>query len=662
MMSKREFYQIVSICIIGLTLIGCLDTERLVANYKTFTGQTIKDFLDVDTAFSKFERALDRANALTLMASYGKYTCFVPDNKAIDEYVLSHGFSSFETFLDSAKAVRKMVFYHLIDGESNQTGTYLTTGFSAGSIETKNMIGRYLYTTLAADGIGWLVNNDARIQSGDNVLVNGVVHLVDKVVEGNDDLLPDFIEKKTGFKIYDQALKITGLRDSLVLIEDESYQPSVAAQPPKRSFGYTALLESDSVLALNGIQNMTDLRAYAKTHYPEGAGLDDQDPNSSLFRFVAYHLLPVKLTSSQICPTRDFTVTQTFEKEDWQKEHFRDGRFSLDNFWFPMASNTVLNVQVFKWRSKDAQKPVFNDARNPYDARYTNMVEEVSDAVTLDLSTSNLDCLNGVIHTLTGMLVYDETIYHKRLRMDFSSFLPELWNNDLLRHDNKAYLIPQKYCRNLTFDAKDDVYLYYYPNDAQHSHYWGDQFMMFGRCNTTITIGPVPSGSYEVRIGYHVRQADYGIVQYYLDGEPCGIPLDQTKSAKDDASIGWTQVWWWRYGGGDEDPVLASSWLSGNETEDDYYGYDNDKSMHNRGYMKAPDSYAGKELANGNYEPVHVGTARNDPYEIRRVLKMVTWNRTSTHQLRISALMNKRFMLDYIEFMPKDLLENEDAH
>ncbi|HET9571829.1 MAG TPA: fasciclin domain-containing protein [Bacteroidales bacterium] len=648
--------------VLPFLLSSCLETERLVDNYKTFTGQTIKDFLDSDTAYSKFERALDKANALSLMASYGKYTCFVPDNQAMDRYVAAHGFTSFTSFLDSVQAVRKMVFYHLIDGESNQTGTFLTAGFNAGSLETKNMIGRYLYTTLSADGTNWLINNNSKITSADHLLVNGVVHLVDKVVEGNDELLPDYIENDGHFNLYDQALKVTGLRDSLLLIEDEKYKQGTAAQPSKREYGYTALLETDSLLALNGITDLAGMSAYAAQHYPGGAGLDFKNPNSSLYRFVAYHLLPVKLTSSQLCPTNDFTVTQTFEKESWQKEHFRDGRFSLDNYWFPMATNTVLNVQIFKWRDKEAQKPVFNDARNPYDARYTNMTEEVAGVVTLDLNNSNLDCLNGVVHTLTGMLVYDETIYHKRIRMDFSSFFSELWNNDLLRHSGKSYLVPLKYCKNITYDAKDDVYLYYYPTDALHSHYWGDQFMMFGRCNTTITIGPIPSGSYEVRIGYHVRQADYGIVQYYLDGEPCGIPLDQTKSAKNDASIGWTQVWWWRYGGGDDDPVLSGSWLSGSETEDDFYGYDNDKSMHNRGYMKAPDSYAGKELANNNYDPVHVGTARNDPYEIRRVLKMVTWNQTTTHQLRISALMNKRFMLDYIEFMPKDLLEDEDAH
>ncbi|HET9571835.1 MAG TPA: fasciclin domain-containing protein [Bacteroidales bacterium] len=629
-------------------------------NYKTFTGQTIKDFLDSDTAYSKFEAALERADALPLMASYGKYTCFVPNNKAVDDYVATHGYASFETFLDSVKAVRQMVFYHLIDGESNKVGTYLTTGFVSGSIETKNMIGRYLYTTLSTDGASWLINNNSRVLSGNNLMVNGVVHLVDKVVEGNDDVLPDFIEKDGRFTLYDQALRMTGLRDSLLKVEDETYVKLLTNNPPKKYYGYTALLESDSVLALNGIRNLSDMRAYAALKYPEGVGMDDKNPNSSLNRFVAYHLLPVKVTTSQICPTREYTVTQTFEKEDWQRENYRDGKFSLENYLFPMASNTILQVQQFKWRDKLAQKPVFNDKRNVFDAKYTNMAEEEPDAVTLDLEKSNMDCLNGVVHALTGMLYYDESLYHKRIRMDFTTFFPEMWNNNLLRRGIN-FRLPLGYCSNITFDKKEDVYLIY-DNVNPHSFMWSDFFTMFGRCNVTVKIGPIPSGSYEVRVGYRVREADYGIVQYYLDGEPCGIPLDQRLSAKVDASIGWNQVWWWRYGGGDEDPYLGTSWISGNESEDDYFGFENDKSMHNRGYMKAPDSFTSKELANLNYNAVHVGSARNDPQGLRRVLKMVTWNKTETHTLRISALMNKQFMLDFIEFMPKDLIEYEDTH
>ena len=90
-------------------------------------------------------------------------------------YVKEQGYGSFEHFLDSVEAVKEMVFYHLIDGEANDAGNYETAGFTSGSIDTKNMLGRYLYTSIAPDGTAWMINNSARIVSGDHMLVNGVV-------------------------------------------------------------------------------------------------------------------------------------------------------------------------------------------------------------------------------------------------------------------------------------------------------------------------------------------------------------------------------------------------------------------------------------------------------------------------------------------------------
>lgn len=665
MKNKRAFHHFVIaslLCLVAIVVGACTDSDDVGDNYKTFTGETIKDYLDDHAEYSKFETALEKADALSLMSSYGKYTFFLPDNDAVDKYVTEKGYASFEAFLDSTEAVRKMVYYHIIDGESNGTSTYLTTTFGTSNIETKNMTGRYLYTTMSDDGVTWLINKEARITSPNNVMVNGVVHIVDRVLEGNEDLIYDYIANSTDFTLYAEALKATGLCDSLSLIEDESYvQPTglSPAAPERRLYGYTALLEPDDVLKANGIGDLNAMRAKASELYPDGAGKADTDPDGSLFRFVAYHLIPYKITSSKLCPTRDMTVTQTFIVPEWQTETFRDGKFSLDSYLFPMAKNTIINVQKFVWRDQSEQTPVFNDPRNPYDPKYVNMNNEESDVVTLDMTRSDIDCLNGAIHALTGLLYYREDVYHKRLRMDFASFLPEMFNNDLLDANHN---IPRGYCDGVTYDDKDGISLNYYIRYGTHSYWWGDVLMVKGRCNFEIELGPIPSGSYEVRIGYHVRTNDYGVVQYYIDGEPCGIPLDQSIIATASAEIGWNQTWFYLYGGVEQNPILAGSWQSGRETEDDYYGYNNDKAMHNLGYMKAPDSYCSTELANGDRNPIHAGTARNDGYALRRVLTMVTWPTTTTHVLRVSNLMDKGFDLDFIEFMPKDLIEDEDTH
>lgn len=663
----------------GLPLFtACVDSDDVGENYKTFEGQTIKDFLSSDAQYSDFCQALDASGALSLMSSYGKYTCFVPNNDAVATYLAANGFTSLQQLLDSTSAVKEMVYYHIIDGESNGVGTYKTSAFTNSNIETKNMLGRYVYTSISPDGTSWILNNTTTITSPDNVMVNGVVHLVDKVLQGNNDLLATYLSNNPDFRLYAKAIAATGIADRLRPYEDDTYKqpesPISAKAPERRLYGFTALLETDSVLSLHGITTLDEMRTKAEQLYPQGRGLADNNPQSSLAQFVAYHFLNYKLTASQLCPMRDYTVTKTWEDPEWQTVTFRDGKFSLDNYLFPLTDNTVINVQKFVWRDQAEQTPVFNDSRNPYSPQYTNFISECPDAITIIPEKSNQDCLNGEVHALTSLLYYDESVYHKRIRMDFSSFLPELFNNDIFTissSDNGRY-IPLGYCENMKWDDKDGITCAYYVQFGGHSYNLGDVLIVSGRTNFEIEIGPVPSGSYEVRVGYHPRKRNvsvypYGLVQYYLDGEPCGIPLDQSVIGVESTDIGWNQVYGYMAGYYEQNPIATlgavGSWCSGRETVDDYFGYQNDKAMHNLGYMHAPDSYTSNELANGDTsQPIHAGTARNDGYSLRRVLKMVTWNKTEKHTLRISALEDAAFDLDFIEFIPKDLIEDEDTH
>ena len=646
---------------------ACQDSDDVGENYTTFTGETVGGFLESRAEYSDFVEALRVAGAFSLLESYGSYTCFVPENSALEAYAAEQGYGSFENLLDSVEAVKEMVFYHLIDGEANGVGNYETAGFATGAIATKNMLGRYLYTSIAADGASWIVNNTSRIVSGDHIMVNGVVHVVDKALAGNTDLVADYIETEGHFNLYGEALHATGLRNELMLLDDETYVPATAKPaddpyagsanfPKTKNFRYTALLETDSVLALNGIRTLDDMRAYARDYFPEGKDLPDTDERSSLYRFVAYHLLPMMLTSNQIVNTRDYVVTHTWMDQDWLRENYRDGSFWIEQYLVPMAEQTIITVQAFKWGDQDAQKPVFNDERNCYDAQYTNMAEELDDVVTLDLAHSNLDCQNGVIHALTGMLVYDEDkigriMRGKRIRMDFTTFTPELRNNDII--SNKDYYVPQGYCKNFKFEESSTVFAKYIGSNM-HSFFLGDYLEIWGMFDASITVGPVPAGSYEVRIGYRVDAATRGITQFYLDDEPCGIPIDMRLKG-DDASIGWEQTY--------EYVSINNPYIwSGGEREDDYYGYENDKSMHNRGFMKGPDSFASRELLPAGSSGGVKGSTRNDPYELRRVLGIFSWPETSTHEFRFVQMLNGNCHLDYIEFMPTNLIESEDTH
>ena len=102
-------------CIAVMVLTGftaCQDSDDVGENYTTFTGETISDFLENNAEYSDFTEALKTANAFSLLESYGAYTCFVPDNEAMEAYVREQGYGTFEHFLDSVEAVKEMVFYH----------------------------------------------------------------------------------------------------------------------------------------------------------------------------------------------------------------------------------------------------------------------------------------------------------------------------------------------------------------------------------------------------------------------------------------------------------------------------------------------------------------------------------------------------------------------
>jgi uncharacterized surface protein with fasciclin (FAS1) repeats len=629
---------------------ACVDSDDVGDSFTTFKGTVISAYLTEHAdLFSDFTEALKKVDAFVLLESYGKYTCFIPTNEAMQAYYREKG-KTLDEF--TTEELKEMVFYHLIDGEKHATGAYYTYSFVNGAIDTENMIGRYIYTSLPAGTPDWQLNKTATIITPDLEMGNGVVHIVNRVLEGNNDLLPDLIESDRHFTLYAEALRITGLRDSMLLIEDKSYvQPATLPDgnpntqrdhyPEKKKYGFTALIEPDSILKLReGIETLNDMRAYAKSiydvMYPQDAGIaDETDRRNSLNRFVSYHFLPCKLQTNYLVETYGYITEEPISI--WftrTNEILQDGKYIIEQYLVPMCPNTLISVQ---------KGNIFNEARNAF---FTNL-NSADDAIRLISDMSDIDCQNGIIHGLNNMLVYDRhvesQVLHKRLRMELRTFLPEFINNEVVSfHKNRFNqwhrYIPEGFAKNLKFkEERPDMFMVYHAPNV-HPYYYGDELIIKGFFDLTITVGPIPAGKYEVRYGYHANPTSRGITQFYLDGVPCGIPADMRLRATD--------------------PLMG--WEKAGNNPDDPYGFENDKSMHNRGFMKAPDSYMGTVLYQNNMDTE--STARDHDLEMRRILSIVTWPETGTHELRLVQMLNGDCLLDYIEFMPVDLLDTEDTH
>ena len=75
------------------TLTSCSD-EPDSEYYYTFTGEMISDYLANRPCYSQFKTIVERAKLMDLLSTYGKYTCFLPSNDAVDEYLRNRGMQS----------------------------------------------------------------------------------------------------------------------------------------------------------------------------------------------------------------------------------------------------------------------------------------------------------------------------------------------------------------------------------------------------------------------------------------------------------------------------------------------------------------------------------------------------------------------------------------
>ena len=86
------------VCSMGF--VACED-DLNTENYYTFTGEMMSDYITTRPQFSSFSTIVQRAELMDLLSTYGHYTCFAPDNKAVDAYLKQRGKSSLDELTDA---------------------------------------------------------------------------------------------------------------------------------------------------------------------------------------------------------------------------------------------------------------------------------------------------------------------------------------------------------------------------------------------------------------------------------------------------------------------------------------------------------------------------------------------------------------------------------
>lgn len=617
-----------------------------IDNYYTFTGETVGAYISARPEnYSEFKAVLDTTNVIGLLKAYGKYTCFLPTNDAMFEFYKSRGKQSLRDFpMDS---LRIIAHNHII-----QDFEVSTEEFREGLLTNLTMNKRHIEVSFESSqsGIDYFVNKTAKVVERNVELHNGIIHVLDGVVSPSDNTIVEAIEEHEEFSLFYDALLATDLYKLLLPIEDLDYEysldfaeevdeggttgiGSIVRVPHERLYGFTALIPSNSTFKQNGIESIADMKNYASNiydvKYPNDRDVEDiTERNNSLNRFIAYHLLDRRVPKEFFIEAYDNTGSEPGETHSIQT-------YEMYEYIETMAPLTLMEVRTLR---ATGEYNVFNMTAGSLGIR---LVEG---------NTDN-DALNGVFHEIDGILAYstevEQMLTSKRMRMDGASFFPELRNNNVRvgkkykkvgskepEYPSEIWRFPKGYIDRV--EVYGETRFGVFNADDRFLDYQGDEIFLSGLYDFAITTPPIPAGTYEIRFGYQPTN-HRGAAQLYWDGIPCGIPLDLRLDA-DDPKIGY-------------EPIASNP--------ADMDGFENDKMMRNRGYMKAPSSFRvlNNQWGYGHSEDM---VARKSSRAIRKILGIFTFEEDAHHEFSVRAARAGEFMFDYLEFVPIEVLEFED--
>ncbi len=561
---------------------------------------------------------------------------------------------------------------------------YLTSEVGeGGKFPTNTMNGRITQSETLADENGrvfvWL-NNTSRIIEQDLEMENGIVHVIDKVLAPSSLKAAELLATYPSFSVFNSALQATGWHERLTEYEiDPDYDntekgPAFETQnkqtPPVPKFKhkcFTLLVESDDLLAdpsknsLNmAITNLDELEEFASHWYGTEAPGDYTNPKNAVYKFVAYHILDRQLVYSSSSGPGGFimenyynsdssyysetNMPKSFDRYDYFETNLPytmvkvTKPFTNNTRYYPYSTDN--NTGETYWR----QQIVINYAQNsgslcnnPEMAHHINVVVEPISVTKKrpGLEKFNPSALNGMIHTIDRILVYNEdemvgNVLRERMRWDVISLFPELTSNEVRWQQADEYTltyIPLNYSTRLRVNNETSDIYYLRPHSTSlggYVNYQGDELLVTGKYDFEYRIPHVPTGTYEIRFGFSQSDAR-GVAQFYLDGKICGIPVDMRNTSENQITIGWF----------DEDGMTEAEIR------------ESDKAMRNRGFMKGPASC----------HPVDGQSMRESVLAIRKIIGTFRLDQ-GDHWLRFKDVMENstgklnEFNQDYLEIVP----------
>ena len=591
---------------------SCADDKVKDDAFYTFTGESVTSFCKNNAELSVFTRLVEESGYGSLLSLYGHYTCFAPTDSAFEVYFREQNIK-YENLTENDK--KDIINDHIIKDIATE---YISDVFQDGALPTPNMGGHYLVVSYSSANNKQVIsiNKTSRILSKDNIVHNGVVHIVGGVITFSPETLLGVLDTDGNFKLFTEAFKLTNLVDSVAGLYDESYPDPSPGQDfvnvvgydnikviHKKKLGYTLFAETDKVFAAAGITDIAQLISYAEKYYGTASRGDYANRENALNKFISYHLLDRQMPSNELIYSGGNTAPTGVNK---RYEYYE----------------TMLKMRIMEIKAPNAGSTAGTQINTTRAGKF----------VGIDYRLTDIEAFNGYIHGLTDILVYDETlmeqdVLHKRIRIDAYAIPSALTNNNIRwKNAGQSYTVSPELCgESFTFNPAVKIILW---ATNGWDDYQGDEISIRGWYDFTLRLPPVPPGTWEVRFGYNAVPWR-GIAQLFVDGQIQRIPIDLSKNGAD--------------------PMVG--WIADDQTPDN--GVENDKMMRNRGYMKS-----GADIINESYKNI----LRNSTNDLRVIVGTFTWDKYDYHYFRAKNVEREdgEFHLDFIELVPVSFLDDED--
>lgn len=672
-------------------------------------GTMMATFLRENGQFSDFYSIIQKAKSADasssakfeeVLSSWGRYTCFAPTNAAVQSYLLKKGLTSVNDL--SPEACDTIVRFHLI-GESvyytsdikNMSGNQLKTGnllksyISYEIVKVYDTAGEVITNTLKLNGIATI-----NYLNCNDTVENGVVHEIDALLEAPSSSGEQMVNNEK-FKLFYQALDVTGLLDTLKADKDREWDDIREAYAPKsiysggqwdyclvpdvKLYGCTVFMVADEDLQKkHQITNINSLYTYACSIYGSGdfpANYDDntgdqlKDKANPLYKLMAYHILPFKANYNKLT-TITTIETSLVNPTEWYRTVNEYALMKVEHITLERDINELgLDITpTAAVKQKYLYLNHFSDTIEGHASIPGVKVYRPDDADDYIETNEGTNCFVFRVSDLVdfGEQTQQSYVFNTRMRVDMYTMFPVFLTNQI-RSDvtNEGMAMSNSkdaVCKNYWFPAgyidglevnSDAIFLYQGPQNTYWS-YEGDELNITssaGNYDVTMEIPPLPDGNYQIRLGF-ANMPTRGICQFYFDGKPVGLPFDMRSDNFEDRTQ-WVDIWT------GNSPYVTPT------TEEALAAK---KAMHNLGWYHGPRSVfciSGEGHEDGD-PTVTKNYFSRIPRTCRYVLgeQPVQIDNNTHHTIRIKSVLAATgtvIMLDYLEFVPKSVWGVEAA-